>query len=140
MASEAPDAAALQVVPPSVDSRDSKPLTPDPPVSVPAAAEIDTEATFCHDSEPPDTVGVPGAVRSIRATPCTHADVLPAPSTARNSTSVSPSAVTESDPPAAAADHVTPASVEVRDWYPLRAEPPESVDPPALSGSEATLC
>jgi hypothetical protein len=61
-------------------------------------------------------VGVPGVVRSSRATPCTHADVLPAPSMARNCTSVSPSALTASELPAAAADQVAPASVDVRTW------------------------
>jgi len=43
-----------------------------------------------------------------------HADALPAPSTARSSTSVSACAETVTLAPAVAADQVAPPSVEVR--------------------------
>ena len=85
-----------------------------PPESVEPAAEIVTVATFCQVSEPPETVGAVGAVRSILAVACTHAERLPAASTERYSTSVSPSAETVSDEPATGEDQVDPASVDVR--------------------------
>ena len=52
-----------------------------PPESVEPAAEIVTVAAFCQLSDPPDTVGAVGAVRSIRAVACTQAERLPAAST-----------------------------------------------------------
>ena len=68
----------------------------------------------------PDTVGLVGAPRSsftvfvAPATPGTHSETLPAPSTARNCTSVVPSAETTADAPEVPADHVVPPSVDVR--------------------------
>ena len=82
-----------------------------------------TDANRCHDDEPPVTlVGPVGAVRSIRTVfeaPLAAgiaADVLPAASTARNSTYVWPAAMTASEPAPVAlqADQVVPLA-EVRD-------------------------
>jgi hypothetical protein len=84
------------------------------------APETVTEATFCQVAEPPLMTGVEGAVLSIRTvsvasgTAGAQADVNPATSTVRNWTSVSPWAVTTSDPPPTGAVHVLPPSVEVR--------------------------
>src|SRR5258708_7094542 len=87
-----------------------------------------------------------GALRSIRAVATAvpaagpQAETLPARSTARNCAIVSPSAVTGTRPPVAAALQVTPPSVELRDSYRRTPLPPRSVDPAPVSGSEATLC
>ena len=68
------------------------------------------EATFCQLSEPPETVGAVGSVRSMRAVePAVaeagvQAEVLPALSMLRYWTSVSPSAVTFTEAPAVALD------------------------------------
>ena len=69
----------------------------------------------------PDTVGLVGAPRSsltvfvAPAAAGTHDETLPAPSTARNCTSVLPSAeTTATDAPDVPADHVVPPSVDVR--------------------------
>ncbi len=78
--------------------------------------------TFCQVSDPPDTVGVLGAVRSIRtvfawpADAGAQLDVLPAASTVWNWAIVSPSVVTVTDAPAEVGDQVTPPSVDVRYW------------------------
>ncbi len=45
-----------------------------------------------------------------------QAPMLPAASTARNCTSVSPSAVMFTDEPASGPDHVVPPLVDVRYW------------------------
>ena len=77
-----------------------------------------TDATACHDTDPPDTVGTDGAVRSSRtvdaADTAVQAEAFPAVSTARASTSVSPSADTATVAPEAAAPQVAPPSVETR--------------------------
>jgi hypothetical protein len=79
-----------------------------------------TPAAFVHDSDPPETMGMVGALRSIRAVsaaagvPGAHAETLPAPSTLRNSTSVSPWAVTSSQAPDDGDVHVWPPSADVR--------------------------
>jgi hypothetical protein len=129
-----------------------------PLLAVDPLAEIVTEATLCHDSDPPETVGAVGAVRFKRtvlpevgvAGP--QPEVWPNPSTAWNCTSVSPSAVMVI--PSAAvvevpADHVLPPSVEVRTLYEAMPDPGSdapigvtltdarschAVDPPAASG------
>ena len=81
-----------------------------------------TEATFCQARLPPLTVGPVGAVRSMRAVePAVaeagvQAEVLPAPSTDRNWTRVSPSAVTFAELPLVAPVHEDPPSVEARYW------------------------
>jgi hypothetical protein len=83
---------------------------------------ICTEAVFCHELEPPETVGAVGAVRSMRAVLAEPAaagaqfDARPEVSTARNCTSVWPAVLTVTLPPVVAADHVTPPSVELRYW------------------------
>ena len=73
------------------------------------------DATFCHEVELPLMLGAVGAVRSRRTVAPTQADARPATSTARNRTSVSPSAETASEEPAAGADQVEPPSVDVSD-------------------------
>ena len=81
-----------------------------------------TEATFCQVSEPPATVGAVGSVRSRRTVPPGkllvgyQVEMLPAPSTARNWSSVSPSAVIAAGLPDVADPQVVPPSVEVRYW------------------------
>ncbi len=78
------------------------------------------EATLCQESEPPDTVGAVGSVRSMRAVDPAVAEegvqalVLPAPSSERYCTRVSPSAVMSTEAPAVALDQMAPPSVEVR--------------------------
>ena len=76
---------------------------------------MSSEATLCQAGEPPATVGSDGSVRSIRTATCVHPDVRLEKSTARNSTSVSPSAITSSVVPGRGADQVLPPSVELRD-------------------------
>src|SRR5207245_4714128 len=68
-----------------------------------------------------------------------QAERLPAPSTPRYCTSVSPSAVTAGARPVAGTDQLVPPLVDVRYWYPLRPAPPASVDPPAVIVVEAAL-
>ena len=87
---EAPAAGADQFAPPSVDVSYSYPAIPEPGVSVDPAAETVTDATFFHAPDPPLTAGSVGGAVSMRTVSCTHADALPAASTASNRTSVSP--------------------------------------------------
>src|SRR4249919_1774294 len=87
--SEAPAAGADQFEPPSVDVSCSYPAIPAPASVDPDAATV-TDATFFHALEPPLTAGSVGAAVSRRTASCTHADALPAASTASNRTSVSP--------------------------------------------------
>ena len=81
---------------------------------------IPTVGAFCHDSEPPLTVGSVGGPRSMRmVSPAlgaagAHADVLPAPSSARNCTSTSPSLVEVNEAAGAGDDQVAPPLVDVR--------------------------
>src|SRR3954470_10391555 len=102
----APPVAADHDVPPFVEVRYSYPERP-LPASVDPDAVSDTDGTFCHDREPPDTVGAEGALRSMRTvdaaagTAGVHADVLPAPSMLRSCTRVSPSAEIVAVPPPA---------------------------------------
>ena len=110
---DAPEAGADQA-PPFRLVRYSYPARPDPPVSVEPDAETATGAEACQDEEPPATLGADGSVRSIRTVAPTHAEVFPAPSTARSWTRVSPCAETVATAPAPAADQVAPPSVEVR--------------------------
>src|SRR5690349_12776441 len=104
-----------------------------------------SEATFCQVSEPPPAVGRLGAVRSRRTVePAvgvlgTQFEVRPATSTARNCTSVSPSAVMVAVEPVTGADHAVPPSVEVRYWYEPTPEPGESAEPAAVTAVEAAL-
>ena len=67
-----------------------------------------------------------------------HAEVFPATSTLRNCTSVSPSAETTSEGPAAALPHVVPPSVDSRYSYPASPER-ASVEPEAVTVVCATL-
>src|SRR4051794_13959092 len=120
-----------------------------------------TPGTDCHASEPPDTVGALGALRSSRAVfsgpgaAGAHGEALPAPSSARYWTSVEPSALIVAAPPATGADHVDPASLEARYSSPAKPDPPESPtavpvivigpavchasDPPATDGVPGTV-
>ena len=70
-------------------------------------------------SDPPETLGAAGAVRSMLAVDPTvtavQADAVPRLSTLRNSTVVEASALTVTDGPDTGADHVDPPSVDVRD-------------------------
>ena len=81
-----------------------------------------SDATLCHDSEPPDSAGALGPVRSsltVLAAPATagdHAELLPEVSVLRSCTMVVPSAATTADAPVIVADQVTPPSVDVRYW------------------------
>ena len=84
-------------------------------MSIDPAAVTLTRPTFCHTSDPPVSTGPDGAVWSSRTIACVQEDSRPTPSTAANRTSVSPSALTPSELPAAGADQVEPPSVEV--WY-----------------------
>src|SRR5215471_9312841 len=119
MVTDGPETGALHVAPPLVDVRYSYPATPEPR-SVDPDAESRIEGTLCHDDEPPLTLGAVGFVRSRRTVSDapglagTHADVLPALSTDRNCTRVSPSALMVSALPLVGADQVVPPSVEVR--------------------------
>ena len=80
------------------------------------------DATLCQESEPPETVGAVGIVRSMRAVEPAVADegvqaeVLPALSRLRYCTSVSPSAVMLTEAPAVAPLQLDPPLVEVRYW------------------------
>src|SRR6185503_3369708 len=99
------------------------------------------EAAELHSSEPPATVGSDGAVRSMRAVPCTQVEALPAPSTARKRTRVSPSADTTAEAPVVGDDdQVVPPSVEVSYSMWARPEPPASDEPEAPSVTDATFC
>ena len=82
-------------------------------MSIDPAAVTLASATFRHTSEPPVSVGPDGAEWSSRTIACVQADSRPTPSTAANRTSVSSSALTPSELPAAAADQVEPPSVDV---------------------------
>ena len=112
-ASDDPAAASDQFAPPSVDVSCSYPAIPEPGASVDPDAEAVTDATFFQALEPPLTDGSEGGVVSIRTVACTHADALPAASTAANRTSVSPWAVTSACAPVVAAVQVAPPSVDV---------------------------
>ena len=85
-----PRFAADQFAPPSVDVSCSYPAIPEPGASVDPDAETVTDATFFHALDPPITAGSVGGAVSMRTVSCTHADALPAASTASNRTSVSP--------------------------------------------------
>ena len=102
-------------------------------VSVPPVAETVTEATFCQDKEPPETVGAPGVVRSSRTVACVQPEALPTLSTPRNCTRVSPCAVIALDVAVAMDDQVVPPLVDVRTSYRLRPEPPVSVEPDGVT-------
>ena len=82
-------------------------------MSIDAPAVTLASGRFSHASEPPMRVGAVGAVWSSRTIACVQADSRPTPSTAANRTSVSPSAFTASEPPAAGADQMRPPVVEV---------------------------
>ena len=82
-------------------------------MSTEAEPETATEATLCQVNDPPATTGAVGTVWSSRTVACTQAERLPTTSTERNSTSVSPSAETGTEAPAAGDDQVKPPSVEV---------------------------
>jgi len=94
--------------------------------------------TLCQDDEPPLTSGLVGSVRSSRTVLAavglagSHADALPALSTARNCTSVSPSAVTSTLVPVAGTDQLAPPSVEVRYSSCEKPDPPASACMPAV--------
>ena len=115
-----PAVGLLQVVPPSVDVRHWYPAIPDSPSVAPPPLTA-TESTDCHASDPPVTVGTLGPVTSIRAVAAAVPPVgaqlesLPRVSTARNCTSVWPSAVIDTDEPEVGSDQVWPPSVDV--WY-----------------------
>ena len=119
--SDGPAEALPQVPPPSVDSRYSYPARPERASVDPDAVTVACAADF-HAFEPPLTDGADGAPRSTRAVAAAvpaagaQAERRPETSTARNWTSVSPLAVTSTDPPAVAPDHDAPPSVDVRYW------------------------
>ncbi len=77
------------------------------------------DAALDQASDPPDTPGAAGAVRSMfavdPAVTAVQAEAVPRLSTLRNSTIVTPSAPTVTDGPADGADHVAPPSVELLD-------------------------
>src|SRR5439155_19953906 len=139
---EAPAVGEDHVAPASVAVRYSYPETPFS-ASVEPPAAIARKATFCQVSAPPDTTGVVGAERSmctVLLAPTTagaHVEGLPERSSARNCTTVSPSADTASDAPAVGLSQVVPPSVDVRYSYPATPEPP-SVEPEADTVTEAT--
>src|ERR1700759_2222357 len=103
------------------------------------AAVTTTDAEFTHPGDAPVTVGSVGADESSRAVTLLHADVLPAPSIARNRTTVTPSVVTNRLAPSTGDVYGAPF-VGVSLWYPANPDPPPSVDPDALSGSEVVFC
>src|SRR5438132_12498206 len=92
-----PAAGDVHVVPPFADVRYWYVATPEPGESVAPEPVTVTDAAFVHESEPPETAGAVGALRSILAVfvappvPGFHAEALPALSTLRNSVSVPPS-------------------------------------------------
>jgi hypothetical protein len=85
--------------------------------SVPDAVTV-ADAAADQLGDPPETVGAGGTVRSRLAIDAAvsgvQADVLPALSTLRSSTSVEPSASTTTDPPDIGADQELPPLVDVR--------------------------
>ena len=86
------------------------------PLSAPAADTV-TDASFCQADEPPEAVTVGAMWSSFTVAPAVGVDqseVLLSASTARNSTSVVPSADTVTVGPDTAADQVAPPSVELR--------------------------
>ena len=91
--SVAPGRAADQVVPPSLESR-TLPGQAGERVARSRRRTV-SEAAFVQLGEPPLTVGAPGCVRSRRTVSVTQLLALPARSSARKRTSVSPSAETE---------------------------------------------
>jgi hypothetical protein len=101
------------VVPLFVDVRYSYRARPDR-ASVALVAEIVREAAADQVVEPPETVGFVGSVRSSFTVPCTHADALPAASSARNCTTVVPCALTVTELPDVDAEKAPPLS-DV--WY-----------------------
>jgi hypothetical protein len=82
-------------------------------VSVVPVAATSTDATSCHADDPPVSVGLTGAVWSMRAIPVTQLLNRPDTSTARNRTSVSPCDVTVRLAAFAGADQVAPPSIDV---------------------------
>ena len=83
-------------------------------MSVAPLAEIVRDADENQLVEPPDTVGLVGTVRSSFTVPCTHADVLPAASMARNCTTVVPCALMVTELPEVDAEKAPP----LKDvWY-----------------------
>ena len=78
------------------------------------------EAAVDHELEPPPTDGTDGAVWSsitvLWSSTGDQSDVLPAASTARNCTSVVPSALIGAEAPFAGCDQVPPPSLEVSYW------------------------
>src|SRR5262249_37652328 len=113
--------AAVQLAPPFTEVRYWYPDTPEF-ASVEPLAETSSETTFCHESEPPLSVGAVGAVRSRRTVVAgvgeagAQLDVYPAASVARNWTTVSPCAEIVAVEPDCTAPQVVPPSVEVRYW------------------------
>src|SRR5437870_434839 len=98
-------------------------LRPEPPLSVAPEPVTTTEPADCQDAEPPVTFGGAGAVWSSLtvlaavADDGAHCDTKPMPSTDRNCTRVTPSALMVAVAPGPAADHVAPLSIDVRYSY-----------------------
>ena len=142
---DAPLAGAVHVVPPSGEVRYWYAPRPEPPVSTAPEPVTDTDATLCHDAEPPATFGADGAVWSsltvLAALGLAGAqlEVKPMPSMLRNCTRVTPSALTTTLPPLVGELHVAPLSVEVRYSCPVTPLP-ASLPPLPVTVTEATLC
>ena len=108
IALRAPEVAADQVVPPSVEVSYSYPARPETASVEPDAVSV-IDGTDCQLDEPPATVGSVGFERSsftvdpAVADDGVQADVLPAPSMDWNCTSVVPSALIGADAPAVVA-------------------------------------
>jgi hypothetical protein len=137
-----PAAGALQVVPPSVEVRNSYDATPaSASVAPPATTAID--AALCQFGGVMLTVGGAGSVRSMRmvapaAPPCgPQSEMLPAESVVRNSTSVSPSTPTVTLSPGELPVQVRPPSVEVRYSVATIPDPLGSVDPASVTVTDA---
>ena len=92
------------------------PTSPEPPLSLDPDALSGSIDVFCQPAPALLTFGSVGLVRSIRAVATTQLLVLPDTSTARNRTSVSPSAVTDRDAPVDVDPQVAPPSVETCRW------------------------
>ena len=73
-----------------------------------------TDAALRQATAPPETTGAVGTTLSSRTVACVHGERFPTPSIARNWMSVRPSAEIARSAPLWTADHVAPASAEVR--------------------------
>ena len=103
---------------------------------------IVSEAAVDHELEPPPTDGTVGAVWSsmtvLWSSTADQAELLPAASTARNCTSVEPSALIGAEAPSAGCDQWRRRRWRSRTGTGDAAEP--SVEPDADTFTEAALC